>query len=211
MRRYWKPEEVEVLTALYADSDTEAVARRLNREVKSIHYKANKLGLRKSAAFLKSMAQNSHLAVHGAQYRYKKGSISWNKGKKLPAHVVEKTRATQFRAGHMPHNTKPFGYVAARRDSSGNVYQYIKAPGYRCMILLHRWLWEQINGPIPSGKIIRYKDGNTMNCVISNLELIDRRQHMKRNSFMRYPEDYRGVLQARRVLTRIINQQLKAI
>ena len=48
----WRPAEIEMLTALYADLDNLMVARRLGRTVTSVANKANQLGLRKSPGLL---------------------------------------------------------------------------------------------------------------------------------------------------------------
>lgn len=45
---------------------------------------------------------------------------------------------------------------------------------------VHRMNWEKENGPIPPGHVIRFKDGNTMNCAIENLECISRKEQAHR-------------------------------
>lgn len=44
--------------------------------------------------------------------------------------------------------------------------------------LLHRWLWEQINGPIPEGMLCIVIDGNWSNIVIDNLRLVSKSEMM---------------------------------
>ena len=39
---------------------------------------------------------------------------------------------------------------------------------------LSRVVWEEHNGPIPEGMCISFKDGDNMNCDISNLMMINR-------------------------------------
>lgn len=46
----------------------------------------------------------------------------------------------------------------------------------------HRYLWEQANGKVPKGYNVVFKDGNTMNCVLENLECITDREIQLRNS-----------------------------
>lgn len=61
-------------------------------------------------------------------------------------------------------------------------------PDYICQkaggrwVPYHRHLWEQENGPIPAGHNLIFRDGNTMNCALDNLELISRAENVKRNT-----------------------------
>jgi len=48
-------------------------------------------------------------------------------------------------------------------------------------VLYHRHVWEQANGPIPDNYCIRFKDGDKMNCNISNLELSFLADHIDRS------------------------------
>lgn len=44
-------------------------------------------------------------------------------------------------------------------------------------LLAHRWVWENINGPIPTNMEIHHKDKDKSNNDISNLELVSRSEH----------------------------------
>lgn len=46
-------------------------------------------------------------------------------------------------------------------------------------ILMHRYVWEYYNCPIPKGYHIHHRDGNKANNDISNLELIKGTEHVK--------------------------------
>ena len=56
---------------------------------------------------------------------------------------------------------------------------YIWYEGKHHYQLLHRVIWSDHNGPIPPGSIIRHKDGDSLNNEISNLERVDKNQHLK--------------------------------
>lgn len=43
-------------------------------------------------------------------------------------------------------------------------------------------VWEMHNGPIPKGHVIRFIDGNNLNCNIENLKLITRKEHAQLNT-----------------------------
>ncbi len=118
--------------------------------------------------------------------RIKPGNVSHNKGKKqsdyMSPEAIERTKATQFKKGDLPHNCyHEVGRESLRRDKSGIVYKYI------CVeigqwIPLHTRNWELANGPIPKGYCLWFKDGDTMNCELENLELITRAENLSRNS-----------------------------
>lgn len=123
----------------------------------------------------------------------KKGDVSWNKGRKqtdyMSAEAIERTKSTRFKKGNLPHNAKQSdGIIVSRRDKSGRVYKYIRI-GLGKWELLHRHIWEQANGAIPHGFAVVFKDGNTENVVLSNLEMISLTENMLRNSKHNYPAE----------------------
>jgi hypothetical protein len=46
---------------------------------------------------------------------------------------------------------------------------------------LHRNIWKKANGEIPPKHIVIFKDGNTLNCELDNLELISKDANARRN------------------------------
>lgn len=46
---------------------------------------------------------------------------------------------------------------------------------------LHRYVWEQANGPIPKNMVIHHKDFNRGNWSLDNLEMLTRAEHIKRH------------------------------
>lgn len=82
---------------------------------------------------------------------------------------------TSFKAGNKPANLKPLyserlsvdGYVEIKVPE---VNPYTGAPTrYRYK---HRWVWEKHNPPIEKGSILRFIDGDRLNCSVDNLECI---------------------------------------
>lgn len=125
--------------------------------------------------------------------RKKKGVVPFNKGLKqseyMSKEAIEKTKATRFSKGRKPHNTKEKGTIVSIKDSYNDIsYQYIKIKD-NDWVLYHRYLWEKVNGTIPDDHILVFKDGNSENVVIENLELITRTENMYRNSKHNYPKE----------------------
>ena len=51
--------------------------------------------------------------------------------------------------------------------------------------LLHRYIWEKVNGYIPKGMVIHHIDGNHLNNNINNLECLTHLEHGQRHKQMR--------------------------
>jgi len=67
----------------------------------------------------------------------------------------------------------------------------------------------QEHGPIPRGMVIIFKDGNSMNCELSNLEMITMKDNMLRNSYATIPEDLREIVKLKNKLTKKIQEHGK--
>lgn len=129
---------------------------------------------------------------------YKKGHIPFNKGQKMPEHVYERVNGTMFKPGQVPHNVKPIGY---ERIDKKDGFIYIKAADKKPMMLKSRYLWELHHGPIPKSMVIRYKDGNKLNCTIDNL-YITKRGHLMKDNQKHYPTDIKS---SQIIITKIKN------
>lgn len=190
----------------YSDMRTRDICEATGLTVHDIYYLQSRLNVKKSRDLVVLEAREGQCRRSDNGGRFKKGHVTWNHGKKMPDEIREKVKHTFYTKGHLPHNTRKDFDIAIRKDKNGIPYRWIRISKGN-WIMLHRYVWQLYNGEIPKGKIIVFKDGDHNNFAIDNLMMIDRKQHMKRNSFMNFPDDLRGVLQAKRVLTRIINQQ----
>ena len=142
--------------------------------------------------------------------QFKPGHTPHNKGKQLNAEIYEKVAPTMFKRGNKPHNTKPNGTINVRADKSGRLYQYIKIKDSHWE-LLQRYVWTQANGEIPPGSVVIFLDGNYLNCELSNLQVITRKENMARNTIQRYPAELQEVMKLTCKLKRKTNgkQQTK--
>lgn len=111
---------------------------------------------------------------------FQKNHPSGNKGMKqeefMSPEAIERTKATRFKPGTIPPNTKPVGTISVV-DGYKLLKVKDKGPRWEMWKPLHRYVWEQHNGPIPEGMIVVFKDQNAMNCDINNLLLITRAEH----------------------------------
>lgn len=196
-RKYWTQKDIDYLTLNYSDTITSELCEVLNRKRHDIFNKAFSLRLKKSDEYLKRYV---HIINNkeGEKFRFKKGFTPWNKGMKgLNMGGVE----TQFKKGNKPKNTKGKNHFHKRRD--GYWYRKISDSNW---ILEHNRIWIESGRTIPEGKFLVFKDGNPDNICLDNLQLVTRRQNMIRNSYHRYPEDLRKMIQLKGAINRQLNK-----
>lgn len=140
--------------------------------------------------------------------RFKKGHISFNKGKKqtefMSSESIERCKIGMFKKGHTSANKKPLGYMRITKDG----YMEIKTQEPNVFEAYHRLMWEETFGSIPDGKIVRFVTKDKTNVHPFNLELIDRKINMEKNSIHAMPEDLRKAVQMMGALNRQINKRL---
>ena len=116
-------------------------------------------------AFLKN-----HKITSGRTGFFEKGSVPFNKGTKglMTANAGTFTKDRNFdnsvEVGTEIVNN--LGYLR-RKIASPNHWEFV-----------HRLVWEEHNGAIPEGSVVRFKDGDKTNCSIENLILLSNRQHL---------------------------------
>jgi hypothetical protein len=106
---------------------------------------------------------------------FQKGQPPMNKGKKMPFNP--NSAATRFRKGQRPANAQQVGHESI--DVNGYVKICVAAPNPWTgapthMAFKHRWLWEQIHGPVPEGHALKCLDGDKTNCDLANWVCIPR-------------------------------------
>lgn len=99
-----------------------------------------------------------------------------NKGKKTgPAHP--NTKSTQFKAGHGPHNRHPMGHERLTDDGYVEIKVDRTNPytGHKTRYVhKHRYLWEQANGDLQPGMVLKCLDGDKTNTDLANWEAVPR-------------------------------------
>jgi predicted Zn-ribbon and HTH transcriptional regulator len=117
--------------------------------------------------------------------RFRKGQPAYNKGMKqsdfMSAEGIERTKATRFKKGQIPHNAKGFGIGRERVDKDGYIQVKVKLHSnidgrwnnYRYK---HVLIWEKEHGcHIPPKTAIIFADGNKRNFDPNNLVAVPRR------------------------------------
>lgn len=99
--------------------------------------------------------------------------------------MYEKAKHTMFKKGHTPRNEKPIGSEVFRADG----YWYVKVAEKKWEHK-HRVIWENQYGVIPKNLILVFKNGNPHDIRIENLELITRKEQVKRNRWGSGPSEY---------------------
>lgn len=158
MKKYarWSAKEDQYLRDNYEFKSRRELAKDLNRTAYAVKSRLDKLNVRKSPEAISS--------------------------------VCKRPNTGQIKKGNTPVNYKPVGSILLVKDKEGRSYYKIKVhdkrnvPSIQNYRFLHRYVYESTHGQIPKGKIVVFKDGNTLNCHPDNLELISRVENMKRNS-----------------------------
>lgn len=207
MRKPWTEEEKELLRCEFPSTKTAELAIRMGRSMQSIYGMASLLKLRKSSEYIAEelKRQGDRLRTGGAAHRFKPGQTPPNKGVKMSAEQYEKAKPTMFKKGSIPVNTLTDGAISIRADSHGRVYKYIRIAAGK-WIHLQVYIWKNAHGPVPKGMNVVFKNRDTMDCRLENLELISNVENMKRNTIHNYPEELKEIIYIKGRITRKINK-----
>lgn len=167
MKKYkWTEGEMDYLRKNYPHTSASDIAKKLHRTKKSIHQKALALNVK---------AETREVIAKPNSNSYRKGNRPWNLGVK----GYMSGNKTSYKKGNKPHNTRSLGEIWIRADKDKD-YKYIKTE--KGVELLSHYIWKKHNGEIPAKHIIRFKDGDSMNCDIDNLMCISRAENARMNT-----------------------------
>lgn len=192
-QRLWTAAEDAELRRLYDTMPASAAAAALSRSKASIKNRVKKLGITKG--------HNSG--------GFPPGNVPWNKG----AHFIAGGRSaeTRFRKGHLSCRAlllkQPVG--ALRINVDGYLERKINddLPFIRRWRAEHLVLWEAVNGPLPAGHAVVFRDGDKTNIALENLECITCAELMRRNSHHNHGPEIAALVQLRGALSRQINRR----
>jgi len=151
----------------------------------------------KTFSQLRSFTRN-HKVKSGRTGRFEKGNKPHNTGTKglMPG------SSTSFKKGNIPKNLKPLG---SERVCSKDGYILIKVAEknpyngqptrYRAK---HIVVYEKEHGPVPDGYMVRFADGDKLNCSPDNLELVSKREnlYLNNNGYSDLPEELKPTMKA---------------
>lgn len=213
-RGKWSLKEEAVMVELYPVTRSQDLADLLNRSLRGIYTKAESLGLKKTAAYIRENAR--FLPGHnGNATRFQPGNKPWNKGGKHPARG--RTAETQFKKGRAPqdaHNYKPIGSTRIHRDNilERKVTDDPSLCSARRWVGVHRLVWIAAHGPIPPGMIVVFRQGmHTLvesEITLDRLECISQAENMARNTVHRLPKELAQLVQLRGALNRQLNKRM---
>lgn len=194
---------------LYPYTDTKELMEKFNVSKYAIYNLTHYHQVKKTQEYLDNwkLSGRGRMINAGAKYRFPKGNKPHNKGRKLSEYVdqetIQKIKKTSFKKGSVPHNTKYDGAITLRCDKTGVKYLYIRIAKAKWMPY-HQYLWIEANGKIPKGYIVVFKDKNSLNCKLENLELITYRENMQRNTIQRYPNELKQAIKTITKLKKLI-------
>lgn len=198
----WTPAERDELRLRYADEPTADIALSLGRSTSTVLAMAQKMGLRKSEAFMASPLSGrctpDRPIAGSVEARYQPGNVPWSRGTK----GVLKPNSGTFRKGQVALNLQPVGAVVLRPRVG---YWFVKVSDSP-----HRWEflhirnWVAANGPVPAGHLVVFRTADKSDCSVANLRLATRAEHMMEHSICNYPGDLRAAIRALSSLNRRI-------
>lgn len=106
----------------------------------------------------------------------------------------------------MPHNHVPVGTERVTRDGIRQRKTHDDGPPHRRWKSVHMILWEELRSPVPPGQLVVFRDRNTANIQIDNLELITRAENMRLNTIHRYPPELKETIRQLGRLKRAISE-----
>ena len=180
------PEQLERIRLLYPTTSDKQLADEMGCSTKPIRRVAKEMGITKCPEYMDSV--NSGI----------KKMIKLSKQGRLGCGTPRGTK---------PFNTHPIG-AEIEKKRSGLVYRKVSDTGSRTVDWrpVSHLVWEEVNGKVPKGCMISFKDGNVKNVDIDNLELLTRQEMVSRNSSSRYPEEVRKLIAVKREFTRRMNK-----
>ena len=171
----WSAQRDDWLRSLYPETNNRTIAKVMGCSYSAIKNRAQTLGLKKSPGYLEREKPGC----------FKPGQTSWNKG--LSYQPGGRIAESQFKAGHAPANQQPIGTEVV--DAYGYRKRKVRddAPvgrGYKNWKFVHVIVWEEHNGPLPAGQIVRFRDGDPANIDPANLVAVTRGENAVINRWL---------------------------
>lgn len=164
----WSEEEIDFLREVYPKHGRTGTTKLFNE----------RYGLDMSESSIKQQVQKHKIraATNGC---FPKGNIPYNKGIPMSPEQYAKCRPTMFLKGNIPANHKPIGSDRVTKD--GYIEVKIAEPN-KWELLQVLVMQGMIGRRLKKGvELVRFLDGNTLNCHPDNLILTTRRVNARIN------------------------------
>lgn len=173
--RVWTAQQDEWLRNLYPEKSNTVITEIIGRTSPAVQNRAIKLGLRKTEDYMECEKPGC----------FRPGHRTWNKGASYEA--GGRSAETRFKAGRRASNQKPVGTEVV--DNYGYRKRKIRddaslGEGYKNWKFVHVIVWEQHNGTLPKGHIVRFRDLDITNISPDNLVAITRGENAVINRWM---------------------------
>lgn len=106
----------------------------------------------------------------------------------------------------MPHSHVPIGTERVTDDGIRQRKVRDDGPTHRRWKSVHAITWEEAHGEVPAGHLVVFRDRNTQNIELGNLELVSRAENMRRNTIHRYPPELKSTIRQLSKLKRAISE-----
>ncbi len=189
----WNAERIAELIALYPTQTAKEIARAFGCTRATIKNLINRL-----------RGQGYQIPTKENTGCFLKGQKAHNKGTNGLYNVGG--NRTSFKVGQMPKNHVQVGTIVTTKHKGYN-YMKLKIAEPKKWQLYHRYIWEQHHEKIAPKHIIKFCDGNTLNCNIENLYLCSQENNMKQNAIHNYPEELKEVIRLQTKVKKIIKQK----
>lgn len=138
----------------------------------------NQFGTNFKTSQIKAYKQRNKLNS-GLDGQFERGHVPVNKGTKGLFNVGG--NKTSFKKGQRSINYKPVGTERIDRDGYTLIKVSDEGAWHERWKHKHKVFWEKENGPIPSGHVLLFADGNKQNITSENLILVTRSQLARLN------------------------------
>ena len=147
--------------------------------------------------------------------RFEKGHESWNKGRPqaewMGADAIKRTKATRFKKGQLPHNTRAIGDERVTKDGYIEVHvgQHRRSRANDQWVLKQRLVWERENGrSLKRDEVVLFADGDKRNFDPGNLVAVTMAENIELNRINRPYSDRDTLMSALAVVK--LNQTISS-
>lgn len=216
-RATWTREREDLLRGFYPHVPTKSIADALGVSTSQVYRKVNLLGLKKSEAFLASVAsgriQRGRQHPSMIAHQFKPGLRPWNTGTHYSA--GGRSAETRFKPGRKPQESRNYVPIGSLRISKDG-YLERKFTDDTALVPTRRWVgvhrqvWEAANGPIPAGHVIAFKRGQQSQVeaeiTLDRLECISRGELARRNHPRSHSPELAHLVLLKGAITRQVNR-----